>query len=111
MPDCKLTLTDKRDIVKLLDKREIAEMVADILEERMRLKQIWLTEKEAAMVLSMSPASLRQMRYTGDDGPPYVRMGDGEKAPVRYDRAELHMWAATRPRYTCTRPEYEREEA
>jgi len=83
-----------------------AEMAVDLVEERMRLKQIWLTEKEAAEVLAMSEKSLKQMRYTGD-GPAFVRVSEGPKSPVRYPREELHMWARLRPRRRATRDENE----
>jgi hypothetical protein len=92
------------------EKQDIAEMVADMLEERFRIRQVLLTEEEAAKVCGLTKGSMRQMRYTGD-GPAFIRMGEGPKAPIRYEREELMMWIATRPRYTATRSEYEREEA
>jgi hypothetical protein len=84
--------------------RMAAERAADILEERMRTKPLFLTTEEAAKVLALSPASLRQMRYEGT-GPAFVRMGEGPKSPIRYPRDSVHMWAWTRTRQHATREE------
>ena len=54
-----------------------------------------LTTKEAASVLSVKPNTLEIWRHKGR-GPPFVRLGDGPCAPIRYVRAELSSWLASR---------------
>lgn len=84
------------------DRKQIAEMVADMLEERMKLQQILLTEEEAAAVCGTTKRTMQQMRYDGS-GPPFIRLNEGPKAPIRYARHELHFWINTRQRYYSTK--------
>lgn len=53
-----------------------------------------LTAAEAAEVLGTSPNTLASWRFKGD-GPPYYRLGDGDRALVRYRRGELEEWLAS----------------
>ena len=54
-----------------------------------------LTTKEAASVLSVKPNPLEIWRHKGK-GPPFVRVGDGPCAPIRYVRSALTEWLASR---------------
>ena len=54
-----------------------------------------LTEKEAAIYLSVSPQFLRLSRHYGNrpghaEGPPFIRLGGGRS--IRYMRADLDAW-------------------
>ena len=52
-----------------------------------------LTDDEAAPLLNVSPATLRSWRCRGV-GPPYVKLGCGKKAPVRYSESDLQQFIA-----------------
>lgn len=54
-----------------------------------------LTTKEAATVLGVKPNTLEIWRHKGK-GPPFVRLGDGSCAPIRYVRAAVSEWLASR---------------
>ncbi len=54
-----------------------------------------LTTKEAASVLGVKRNTLEIWRHKGR-GPPFVRLGDGPCAPIRYLRAELAGWLNSR---------------
>lgn len=63
-----------------------------------------LTTKEAGRLLNVSHRTLEKKRVTGG-GPPYRRLGDGEKAPIRYTVRDLMEWAqANRHRSTSEYP-------
>ncbi|WP_269218938.1 helix-turn-helix transcriptional regulator [Brevundimonas vesicularis] len=53
-----------------------------------------LTTKEAASVLGVKPNTLEIWRHKGR-GPPFIRLGDGPCAPIRYFRIELSKWLAS----------------
>jgi Helix-turn-helix domain len=52
-----------------------------------------LNEFEASEFLGMSPATLRSWRCRGI-GPDFIKMGNGAKAPVRYDQTDLEQFIA-----------------
>lgn len=54
-----------------------------------------LTTKEAASVLGVKPNTLEIWRHKGK-GPPFVRLGDGPCAPIRYVRVQLAGWLGSR---------------
>ena len=51
----------------------------------------FLTTKEAATYLRMSPRSIERLRVEGT-GPEYKKCGTGKKAGVRYTIADLDAW-------------------
>lgn len=51
-----------------------------------------LTEKQLAPILGLSVHTIRKMRYERR-GPPFVRLGLGAKAKVRYNLKEVKKWA------------------
>src|SRR5947209_983071 len=71
---------------------------ADAIAERVRdggaLSDL-LSPPQAAAYLGKSPKSMAVWRNQGL-GPPWLRVGTGPTAPVRYRRAELIAWLETR---------------
>ena len=55
----------------------------------------FLTSKQAARLLVVSEGTLRVWRHRGQ-GPPYVRLGDGQRGAIRYPRHELERFLASR---------------
>lgn len=51
----------------------------------------FLTTKEAATYLRMSPRTIERLRVEGT-GPPYKKCGTGKKAKVLYTFADLDAW-------------------
>lgn len=49
------------------------------------------TESETADNLGVSWRTLQGWRQRGE-GPPYIKLGAGVRAPVRYDMAEVAAW-------------------
>ena len=81
--------------------RRFARMVAEELKRWDREPQL-LNEADAAKLCGLTARSLQEMRYQGS-GPPFVKLGDGRAAPIRYGVADLHLWINTRQRYRSTR--------
>lgn len=54
-----------------------------------------LTTKEASVLLGVKRNTLEIWRHKGK-GPPFLRLGDGPCAPVRYLRSALTDWLAAR---------------
>lgn len=52
-----------------------------------------LTEEQAAIVLAVSPATLRSWRSRGI-GPSFIKMGTGSRAAVRYAESDLDQYIA-----------------
>ena len=54
-----------------------------------------LNTAKAAEYLSLSCPTLERLRLTGD-GPQYAKLTPGPRGPVRYRRADLDTWLASR---------------
>ena len=54
-----------------------------------------LTTKEAAAFCRLSPITLEMWRPKGK-GPPFVKLGDGPGAAVRYRHSQLIAWVDAR---------------
>lgn len=61
----------------------------------------FLTTKEAAAYLRMSPRSIERLRVNGS-GPPYKKCGKGKKAKVLYAINDLDAWLVDARRSTST---------
>ena len=66
-----------------------------------------LTTAEAAVILSLSPRTLEQLRVKGD-GPPYFALG---RRAVRYRRSDLDAWLDARRRKSTSDPGPSKDEA
>lgn len=53
--------------------------------------------KETADYLRLSPRTLEDLRHKGG-GPPYYRLGSGQRGIVVYDKADLDSWLEMRKR-------------
>jgi len=51
----------------------------------------FLSNAQAALLLGISPQTLRVWRWRGV-GPPYTRLGDTRRARVRFRKAEVENW-------------------
>lgn len=65
-----------------------------------------LTDEQAAIILAVSPATLRSWRCRGI-GPAYVKMGLGKKASVRYHHDDLQRFIAQGRHVPSVRAAYE----
>jgi hypothetical protein len=54
-----------------------------------------LTTALAAAMLGVKPDTMHQWRWNGK-GPKYLKLGDGKRAAIRYQRSELVRWLAER---------------
>ncbi|MFC2153440.1 helix-turn-helix transcriptional regulator [Actinomycetota bacterium] len=54
-----------------------------------------LSTKEIAKAFGLTDQTLRQWRMKGE-GPPYYRVGDGERNRVRYDAEKVKAWLTDR---------------
>ena len=54
-----------------------------------------LTPKEAAEMLKVSPDTLEGWRAKRT-GPPWTKLGDGKRSPVRYRRSDLEAYLKAR---------------
>jgi hypothetical protein len=52
-----------------------------------------LTPLQLETIMQVTPETLKNMRVNGD-GPPFVKIGDGEKSPVRYPLGGYRKWKA-----------------
>jgi hypothetical protein len=57
-----------------------------------------LTEKQVSMITAIPMGTLRRWRCVGD-GPPFVKMGRGPKARVRYDAVDILTYVEAGKRY------------
>jgi predicted DNA-binding transcriptional regulator AlpA len=52
-----------------------------------------LTGKELARLIGLSHRTLERMRVEGGDDPlPYIKLGDGKRAAVRYRSSDVMAW-------------------
>jgi len=49
-------------------------------------------ETDVAQLLAVSVATIRNYRLRGG-GPPYLKLGEGRRGPVRYDLDAAEAWA------------------
>ena len=57
-----------------------------------------LTEKQVAAITAVPMGTLRRWRCVGD-GPPFIKMGHGPKARVRYDAIDILAYVEAGKRY------------
>jgi predicted DNA-binding transcriptional regulator AlpA len=57
-----------------------------------------LTEKQVSAITAIPAGTLRRWRCTGE-GPPYIKMGNGPKARVRYDAVDVLAYVEAGKRY------------
>ena len=69
---------------------------AIVREIGIRSGELLLTPPQAAAILQTSVDQLSTMREVGD-GPPFIKLGDGAKAPVRYHLGKLRKWIEEAP--------------
>ena len=50
---------------------------------------------EVATRLKLTEQTLANMRWKGE-GPPFIKLGDGRFAPVRYKRSDVDAWLQSR---------------
>lgn len=53
--------------------------------------EVLLTPPQLETIMQATSETLKNMRATGD-GPPFLKLGDGEKSPVRYPLGEYRKW-------------------
>ena len=68
-------------------------MPADAIVQELGIRsgELLLTPPQAAAILQTSVDQLSTMREVGD-GPPFTKLGDGAKSPVRYHLGKLRNW-------------------
>jgi hypothetical protein len=64
---------------------------AIVQELGLRSGELLLTPPQAAAILQTSVDQLSTMREVGD-GPPFTKLGEGAKSPVRYHLGKLREW-------------------
>ena len=52
---------------------------------------MWLTSKELAERWRLTEQVLRRWRHK-KQGPPFTKLGDNDKSPVRYALADIEKW-------------------
>jgi hypothetical protein len=57
-----------------------------------------LTEKQVSAITAVPMGTLRRWRCVGD-GPPFIKMGNGPKARVRYDAVDILAYVEAGKRY------------
>jgi hypothetical protein len=57
-----------------------------------------LTEKQVSAITAIPMGTLRRWRCVGD-GPPFIKMGNGPKARVRYDPVDILTYVEAGKRY------------
>lgn len=57
-----------------------------------------LTERQVFAITAIPTGTLRRWRCTGE-GPPYIKMGNGPKARVRYDAVDILAYVEAGKRY------------
>ena len=72
--------------------------ILDYEEKKRRIavpQKILLTSKQAAAYLGLNQQWLAQARFRGGS-PPYIKFGDAQNSPVRYDVQDLNAWIVER---------------
>ena len=58
------------------------------------MSQVYLTTEELATRWRMSPGGIKNLRNSGQPHPKFVKLGDGQNAPVRYRLDEIEKFEA-----------------
>lgn len=66
-----------------------------------------LTEKQVSAITAIPPGTLRRWRCIGE-GPPYIKMGSGPKARVKYDAVDILAYVEAGRRFPSVRASLER---
>jgi predicted DNA-binding transcriptional regulator AlpA len=77
---------------------DVAREVVRLLAERQKEippAQEFLTERQAATLLGLSPRSLEHHRRKAS-GPAFIKIGKGQNGPVRYRLESVRAWAEAR---------------
>ena len=61
-----------------------------------------LTEKQVSAITAIPMGTLRRWRCVGD-GPPFIKMGNGPKARVRYDAMDILAYVEAGRRFPSIR--------
>lgn len=56
-----------------------------------------MNTEDVARYTGLSVPTLERLRGTGD-GPPYLKLGSGRTSPVRYAKADVDAWLASKRR-------------
>jgi predicted DNA-binding transcriptional regulator AlpA len=70
-------------------------------------KRDLMTCSETADFLRLHESTLERMRGNGS-GPPFIKLGPGKKAPVRYSRADVVAWIEKQRRNSTSEDAFER---
>lgn len=66
-----------------------------------------LTEGQVSAITAIPMGTLRRWRCIGE-GPPYIKMGKGPKARVKYDAVDIHEYVEAGRRFPSVRATLER---
>jgi hypothetical protein len=66
-----------------------------------------LTEEQVSAITAIPMGTLRRWRCVGD-GPPFIKMGNGPKARVRYDAVDVLAYVEAGKRFPSVRATLER---
>ena len=66
-----------------------------------------LTEKQVSVITAIPTGTLRRWRSVGE-GPPYIKMGNGPKARVKYDAVAILAYVEAGRRFPSVRATLER---
>jgi len=66
-----------------------------------------LTEKQVSVITAIPMGTLRRWRCVGE-GPPYIKMGNGPKARVKYDAVDILAYVEAGRRFPSVRATLER---
>jgi hypothetical protein len=61
-----------------------------------------LTEKQVSTITAIPPGTLRRWRCVGE-GPPYIKLGNGPKARVKYDAVDILAYVEAGRRFPSVR--------
>ena len=79
-----------------MDRARLAEAHYDPMSQPATVRSM-LSQREAAATLGVSTATMMRLRL-GGKGPPWMRVSDGPRSPVRYPLDALRQWARDRLR-------------
>ena len=82
--------------------RQGKEGVASTKRTQQLLAMQLLTEKQVSAITAIPMGTLRRWRCVGD-GPPFIKMGNGPKARVRYDAMDILAYVEAGRRFPSIR--------